>query len=204
LPTYVTSLWRKSMQEREENSQILLVPHHRNSSLAGSEWSLNLVRSVGSVLRSDTLGAMSVRTPERLFYVRKTTCGAKKQRERAIQKALMGTLRREFPFVVDFFNDWAAGAYLTHGQSQQRQALSSGKGWSDLFIPYPSRGYHGMFLEIKRENERIYTKKRELIADDQVRIEAAFLDRMNKLGYFARFGVGMENCERLIRWYLNP
>jgi hypothetical protein len=147
---------------------------------------------------------MPTRTPNRLFYVRKTDRGANKQREKSIQRALMTTLRLEFPFVVDFFNDWAAGAYLTPGQYQERRRLSSGKGWSDLFIPYHSRGHYGFFLEIKRENVRIYRRDGNLIADEQIRTEAAFLERMNRLHYFARFGVGMENCERLLRWYLNP
>lgn len=148
---------------------------------------------------------MPVRNPSRLIYIRKKPeRGANKQREKSIQRALMGTLRREFPFVIDFYNDWAAGAYLTHGQSQQRRALSSGKGWSDFFLPYPSRGYHGMFLEIKREDIKIYRRDGNLVADEQVRLEAAFLERMNKLGYFGRFGIGMDNCERLLRWYLNP
>lgn len=148
---------------------------------------------------------MPTRTPNRLFYIRKRPeRGANKQRERAIQRALITTLRVEFPFVVDFFNDWAAGAYLTPGQFRERRALSSGKGWSDLFIPYPSRGYHGLFLEIKKEGVRIKRRDGQLVSDDQIRTEAAFLQRMNRLGYFARFGIGMDNCERFIRWYLNP
>lgn len=144
---------------------------------------------------------MPTRAPNRLFYVRKTTRGGNKQRERAIQRALVTTLRTEFPFVTDFFNDWAAGAYLTPGQFRERRALSSGRGWSDLFIPYPSRGYHGLFLEIKKENVRIYRRDKQLVADEKIRIEAAFLERMNNLGYLARFGVGLEGCERILRWY---
>lgn len=147
---------------------------------------------------------MPTRAPNRLFYIHKTDRGTNKQRERSIQRALMTTLRLEFPFVVDFYNDWAAGAYLTPGQWQERKRLSSGRGWSDLFIPYPSRGYHGFFLEIKRENVRIYRRDGQLVADEQIQTEAAFLKRMNGLGYFARFGIGMESCERLIRWYLDP
>src|SRR5438270_8954583 len=126
---------------------------------------------------------MQTRNPSRLLYIRKTTRGSNKQREKAIQKALMGTLRREFPLVIDFFNDWAAGAYLTHGQSAQRRVLSSGKGWSDLFIPYPvthvlpggvEKTYHGCFIEIKKENARIYRRDGGIVADEQIRIEEAF------------------------------
>src|SRR5450755_424566 len=123
---------------------------------------------------------MPTRNPSRLIYIRKKPeRGAIKQREKSIQKALIVTLRREFPFVVDFFNDWASGAYLTPGQSQQRRALSSGRGWSDFFLPWPSRGFHGMFLEIKREDVRIYRRDGKLVANEQVKTEAAFLKRMN-------------------------
>lgn len=145
---------------------------------------------------------MPTHAPNRLFYIRKRPERAPiKQRERAIQHALITTLHTEFPFVTDFFNDWAAGAYLTPGQYRERRALSSGKGWSDLFIPYPARDYHGLFIEIKREDVRIYRRDKQLVADEQIRTEAAFLGRMNALGYFARFGVGIEGCERILRWY---
>src|SRR5258708_3387525 len=119
---------------------------------------------------------MPTRNPSRLLYIRKKPeRGANKQREKSIQRALMTTLRTEFPFVVDFYNDWAAGAYLTHGQSSQRRALSSGKGWADFFLAWPGRGFHGMFLEIKREDIKIYRRDGNLVADEQIRIEAAFL-----------------------------
>ena len=145
---------------------------------------------------------MPTKAPNRLFYVRKRPERAPlKRRELAIQRALVSTLRNEFPLVEDFFNDWAAGAYLTPGQYRSRKELSSGRGWSDLFIPYPSRGYHGLFLEIKKEGTRIYRRDKQLVADEQIRTEAAFLKRQNDRGYFARFGVGMDGCVRILRWY---
>jgi hypothetical protein len=30
------------------------------------------------------------------------------------------------------------------------------------------------------------------------------LEHLNKLGYFARFGVGFDQCKRIIDWYLQP
>jgi len=75
-----------------------------------------------------------------------------------------------------------------------------------MFIPYPSRGYHGIFLELKRDNVSIYVtrgnRKGQLVADEQIQIEAAFLKRMNDLGYFARFAVGYNVAKKIIDWYM--
>ena len=75
-----------------------------------------------------------------------------------------------------------------------------------MFIPYPSRGYHGLFLELKQDGVTIYCKigprKGELVADEQIQIEAAFLEKMNKLGYFGRFAVGFDAATKIIDWYM--
>lgn len=107
---------------------------------------------------------------------------------------------------MDFFNDWASGAYLTAGQNSARRAIQPNPGWSDLFIPYPSRGYHGLFIELKKEGVSIYKKigpeKGQMVADPQIRAEAEFIERMNKLGYLARFGIGYDKIVKIIDWYM--
>lgn len=75
-----------------------------------------------------------------------------------------------------------------------------------MFIAYPSRGYHGLFLELKKDGVSIYVsrgpRKGQLVADEQIIIEAAFLEKMNNLGYFARFAVGFDKTKALIDWYM--
>lgn len=76
-----------------------------------------------------------------------------------------------------------------------------------MFIAYPSRGYHGLFLELKKDGVSIYCKtgprKGKLVASEQIQIEAQFLEKMNKLGYFARFGVGYDATVKIISWYMD-
>ena len=151
------------------------------------------------------------------IYIRKEGQKAHKQRERAIQLALTGHLRKYHPLVQDFFNDWAAGKWFADtGLRKDRARFSSGRGWADLFIPYPmthkladgsEKTFYGLFLEIKKEDTKIYvtdrtTKEKRLAADEQIRIEAAFLERMNSLGYCGLFGVGMDDCTTKLDWYL--
>ena len=75
-----------------------------------------------------------------------------------------------------------------------------------MFVAYPSRGYHGLFIELKREATTIYStrgkSKGKLVSNEQIQIEADFLKRKNEQGYFARFAVGYDNAIKLIDWYL--
>lgn len=135
-----------------------------------------------------------------LRYIRRSGRGTNKQRERVIQQALTRWLRQEYPN-IDFFNDWASGAYLTQGQNQARLAIASTNGWVDLFIAEPSRGYHGLFIELKREGVRPYLKNGQLSANPQIRIEHEFLMRQHQKGYCARFASGLEAAQQLIDWY---
>lgn len=134
------------------------------------------------------------------FYIPKN-----KKHEESIQRRIATYLKRNYP-EVEFHSDYAAGLKLTENQAKIRKSLNSGRGWSDIFIAYPSRGYHGLFIELKREGVSIYCKtglrKGQLVANEQIQIEAEFLEKMNNLGYCARFGVGYERTVALIDWYM--
>lgn len=107
---------------------------------------------------------------------------------------------------LDFHSDYAAGLHLTMPQAVKRKALNSGRGWADLLIMKPSRGYSALFLELKKPGTSIYVsvgeRKGALVANEQIAVEAAFLERMNELGYLARFAVGYSSAVQLIDWYL--
>lgn len=138
-----------------------------------------------------------------LIYKRKTGSGRTtyKQRERIIQRSLTKWLRTQYPD-IDFYNDWAAGAYLDQGQNSAKLALDSLNGWVDLFIAEPSRGYHGLFIELKRDDVRPFLKDgKTLCADKQIQKEGEFLVKQNKKGYYARFACGLDQAKKLINWY---
>jgi hypothetical protein len=143
--------------------------------------------------------AQAVYKPKK-FYVPKV-----KKHEENVQRRVATYLRREYPG-VEFHSDYAAGLKLTENQARIRKSLNSGRGWSDMFIAYPSRGYHGLFLELKKDGVSIYCKtgprKGQLVASEQIEIEAEFLDKMNKLGYLARFTVGYDKAIALIDYYM--
>lgn len=74
-----------------------------------------------------------------------------------------------------------------------------------MFIAYPSKGYMGLFIELKKDDTAIYVKrgprKGKLVKNEQIEIEAAFLNKMNGLGYLARFAIGYDSAIKLIDGY---
>lgn len=113
-------------------------------------------------------------------------------------------LKTNYP-TVDFLTDFAAGMHMTIGQAKKRKAMNSGRGWTDITILKPSRGFHGLLIDIKKDGTSIYVtrgpNKGDLVADEHIREQAAFMERMNDLGYMARFTVGYESFTKLIDWY---
>jgi hypothetical protein len=134
-------------------------------------------------------------------HIRTSDRGTVKQRERILQRALTRWLNNEFAG-IDFVNDWASGAFLTHGQNQARMLLASDQGWVDLFIAEPRRGFHGMFLELKKEGATVYNKNGSIRKYGQQVKESEFLARQTSKGYYADFAVGLEQAKAKISWYL--
>lgn len=127
-----------------------------------------------------------------------------KKHEESIQRRVANYLRKNYPH-VEFHSDYAAGLHLTENQAKIRKSLNSCRGWSDMFIAYPSKGYMGLFIELKKDDTAIYVKrgprKGQLVKNEQIEIEAAFLNKMNGLGYLARFAVGYDSAIKLIDGY---
>lgn len=65
------------------------------------------------------------------------------------------------------------------------------RGVSDLFLPVPCRGYHGLYIEMKRtKGGTVSPKQREFIAD------------MTANGYYAAVCRGAQEAIKLIEWYM--
>lgn len=73
-------------------------------------------------------------------------------------------------------------------------------------IFYPSRGYHGLLLELKPEGTSVIIKigpeKGTLTKDPHIRSQMHVLDDMEKLGYCARMVVGEKEAQDTIDWYM--
>jgi hypothetical protein len=70
-------------------------------------------------------------------------------------------------------------------------------GASDLFISYPANGYHGLYIEIKKDGYNFPKADTEHIIKQQ-----AFLASKRALGYQALMCVGIDECMKAIDDYL--
>jgi len=135
----------------------------------------------------------------RLRYVPKN-----KKWEESVHRAFVSYIRAQYPQLL--FRTDGGGLTLTKSQAGVYKSLNATSGWPDIFIPKCSRGYSGLFVEIKRDNVPIYVtrgpRKGRLVADKHIQSQAGVLRQLNALGYFARFGVGFDQCKRILDWYM--
>lgn len=71
-------------------------------------------------------------------------------------------------------------------------------GVSDLLIYYPTRSYHGLWIEVKRN--KIYTKSEILTATWIAQQE--FIDNVKSVGFAGHFCYGWEDAKNIIDNYL--
>jgi hypothetical protein len=111
-------------------------------------------------------------------------------------------LKLQYPRVMYHFDP--TGLSLSKTQAGKLKAIQKESGYPDLFIIEPDKNgqYKGLLIEIKPEGTNIYKKDHLHYKDDHVREQALFLDQLIIRGFKAVFGVGFDNCKRIIDSYL--
>lgn len=108
-------------------------------------------------------------------------------------------LRLQYPKVIYRF-DLAADMKLTPGQAAKHKRLHPFRGYPDLFIAQPQGKKHGLFIEIKKDGTRILKKNGDY-SSDHIAEQAEMLQRLEKVGYRAMFGVGFDQVKQIIDEY---
>lgn len=122
--------------------------------------------------------------------------------ELTIQTQVADYLRLRYPSVI-FHSDFGSGIKLTPGQAIKQKRLQGGhRAWPDMFIAEPRNGKHGLFIELKRDGVKIYTKKGPLVADNHIREQFDMLADLRQRGYEAQFACGFDAAVELIDSYL--
>ncbi len=124
-------------------------------------------------------------------------------KEKTIHRHLAEYLKLQYPGVI-FRTDFSAGCKMTIGQAVQHKALQSGSAYPDVFIAEARHGYHGLYLELKRDVKEVFKKDGSLLSNPHIREQAAMMDRLNKKGYKALFACGFLHAKRVVDEYLKP
>lgn len=131
------------------------------------------------------------------------------QREHRIYELIADHMATNHPGVVYRF-DLAADLKLTLGQAKKHRRIQRFRGYPDLFIASPNwktkdgKGTHycGLYIEIKKEGTRIFRRDGRLVADEHIREQFDMLQNLQQVGYKATFGIGLEECLKIIDEYL--
>lgn len=126
--------------------------------------------------------------------------------ELELQAQVADYLRLQYPQAL-FHSDFGSGIKLTPGQAMRQKRLQGGRrSWPDMFIAevrsLGDKYYHGLFLELKRSDVKIYKKNGDLVANEHIREQAAALDELRQRGYIAEFACGFDEAREIIDKYL--
>jgi hypothetical protein len=125
--------------------------------------------------------------------------------ENNLQRMVCNYLRLQFPNVI-FRSDYAGVNNDSKASRGMMKSFQSSRSFPDLFIYEPKKvdgqQYAGMALELKSEGVRIKLKNGQLTANPHIREQYLMLQALNKKGYFADFGVGIDDCFAKIDWYM--
>lgn len=156
-------------------------------------------------------------------YRRPPTGGSShpKQEEERLTIQVVNYVKKTYPHVI-IIHDIAAGMNLKDSDRMKMMATRSEDGQPDISIDFPSRGYHGLRLELKVEGtvikkkdgtlrKQTYTRKYRkngkifIKRGDHLLEQAQTLRKYNRLGYYANFAIGFYGqlgAKKIIDWYM--
>jgi hypothetical protein len=134
-----------------------------------------------------------------LSHPRKKVSKIAPQREKNLHRQVCEYIRIKWPAIL--FNSDMSGVRLTKGQAITASLLRSNKGFPDLAI-YEARGEHkALFIELKREGEKLYKKSGDW-ASDHLREQAECMRLLKSRGYACHFAIGFIEAVTVIDAYL--
>lgn len=156
---------------------------------------------------------MSDQKEQSLFSAEEYTAAFKKnkkgKKEEDLQLAVCEYIRDKYPDVI-FMCDLASGMKLPIWIAARNSKMRSSRGLPDLFIAKPAyvenipgspNLYYGLFIELKKDGIRL--KNGNIPKTDHHDEQALILARLNRVCYKAVFGVGYDECIKIIDDYLS-
>ncbi len=121
--------------------------------------------------------------------------------EAQLHQNIVDYLKLKYPEAI-FRTDFAAGLKLSMAQATKHSKLQKSRAFPDLFIAEPRRGFHGLFIELKREGTQVQTKNGNWVSNKHIQEQALMLHSLGSRGYMATFGIGWDHTIGIIDEYL--
>jgi hypothetical protein len=126
----------------------------------------------------------------------------KQQPEFILQCQVCEYLRTAFPATL-FLTDTIAAVKLTIPQAaRNKKVQKQGFKCPDLIILEPRGKYHGLFIELKTETPYKLNGEIKASKDDHLKLQAETIERLNELGFFAKFCWNFDHAKTTIDNYM--
>lgn len=119
--------------------------------------------------------------------------------EDKVQEKVAAYVAKNYPAVI--FDGNSKNIKLEVWQGAAMKRMGKRRGYPDMFIASAKRGYHGLYIELKREGERLKKLDGDWV-NEHVENQAEVHEGLRKAGYWADFVIGYEAAKKLIDWYL--
>lgn len=120
--------------------------------------------------------------------------------EEHIHRRVCRYLKLQYPKVM--FSTDLSGIKLPIGLAKKIKNLKSHRGYPDLMIFEPRKGFHGLFIELKDYDSPPYKKNGELRKNPHLQEQAEIIRMLKKRNYQAHFATGDEQAMDIIDKYL--
>lgn len=125
-----------------------------------------------------------------------------RRKEDNVHAAVCQYIDHKYPGIM--YTSDSSGVRLPIGYAVKLKKLrSKAQKIPDLIIMFPTKTYHGLIIEIKRDRDEVFTKKGQLRQDEHIQAQAESLAYLQSIGYKAEFGLGFDDCIMLIENYIH-
>jgi len=130
----------------------------------------------------------------------------RRSREDTIHQHFARFLKYQFPKCL--FNTDLAGVPMYGVMAKKASQYRSGNGFPDIMIFEPRLGYGGLFIELKKDNERLVLVKDGQVRNrgewknDHVATQAKRIQEFNDRDYLATFAIGYDHAQAIASIYL--
>ena len=96
-----------------------------------------------------------------------------------------------------------SGVRLPIGYAVKIKKLNPDRAWPDIFIAEPRGKYHGLFVELKRSLDDLYTKGGSFRETQHIKEQRHILRILRQKGYKTEFACGFKELQNVVSDYLD-
>jgi len=108
-------------------------------------------------------------------------------------------MKLQYPDLI--FITEASGLRLPIGMAKQLKSMRSTDGLPDIFIARAVRPYNGLFIELKRDGEKL-TKLDGTYKTPHLENQATTMRKLYGEGYAVGFAIGLDEAVSILRKYM--